>query len=325
MGQPLTYPTHQAWGQPNLFQRRSVLGGLFSLNLASSLSAARPSAPGLAVTIDDFDLSDSQLLTGAERDRRIRSALARHSIQAAGFVAGKYVQSPLGKEVLTSWSNEGHIIGNHSFSHAYYGSSTSPDAYMADILKCEALLSRFSGFRKLFRFPYLGEGRTAEARDALRQRLHAAGYKIGHVTIDTSDWYVDARLNKRLAADPKADLAPYRRFYLNHIWERATSYDGLAKTLFGGPIDHTLLLHHRLTTALFLDDLLKMFQGKGWRLLDAQTAFASPIFALEPRSIPSGQSLMWALAKERGGYDAILRYPGEDGDYEAAEMDALGL
>jgi hypothetical protein len=99
----------------------------------------------------------------------------------------------------------------------------------------------------------------------------------------------------------------------------------LARKLFGGPIDHTLLLHHRLTTALFLDDLLKMFRGRGWRLIDARTAFASPVFALEPKSMPSGQSLVGAAAKERGGYDAILRYPAEDGDYEAPKMDALGL
>jgi peptidoglycan/xylan/chitin deacetylase (PgdA/CDA1 family) len=308
-----------------LYRRRAVLGGLLGLAAASAVRAVPSGAPAVAITIDDFDLSDSQLLIGAERDRRIRATLTRHSIQAAGFVAGKYVQSSLGDEVLSSWSNDGHIIGNHSFSHRYYGSRTSADAYMADILKCEALLSRFSGFRKLFRFPFLGEGTTAEARDALRQRLHAAGYRIGHVTIDTSDWYVDARLNKRLAADPKADLTPYRRFYLNHIWDRATFYDGLARKLFGGPIDHTLLLHHRLTTALFLDDLLKMFRSRGWRLLDAQTAFANPIFSLEPSSRPSGQSLIWAVAKERGGYEAMLRYPGEDGDYEAPKMDALGL
>jgi hypothetical protein len=109
------------------------------------------------------------------------------------------------------------------------------------------------------------------------------------------------------------------------MWERATFYDGLAQKLFGGSIDHTILTHHRLTTALFLDDLLKMFRSSGWRLIDAQTAFNSPILALEPKSLPSGQSLKWAVAKERGGYDSILRYPGEDGEYEDPKMDALGL
>jgi hypothetical protein len=282
------------------------------------------SSPGVAITIDDFDLSDTQLLTGLDRDHRIRKVLSRHGLKAAGFVAGKYIHPPQSDEVLRGWSRDGHIIGNHTFSHAYYGAHDL-DAYMADILKCEALLSGYSGFRKLFRYPFLAEGKTAEARDALRQRLHAAGYRVGHVTIDTSDWAIDGRLRKRLAADPKADLAPYRRFYLEHLWDRATFYDGLARKLFGGPIDHTLLLHHRLTTALFLDDVLKMFRSRGWRLVDAQTAFAKPIFALEPKSLPSGQSLLWAIAKERGGYDAMLRYPGEDEQYEAPKMDAVGL
>jgi peptidoglycan/xylan/chitin deacetylase (PgdA/CDA1 family) len=280
--------------------------------------------PGIAITMDDFDLTDTPLLTALERDHRIRGVLARHGIKAAAFPAGKFVHGAVSDEVLRSWSSEGHIIGNHSFSHSYYGTN-DPDEYMADILKCEALLSGYSGFRKLFRYPYLAEGQTAQARDALRERLHAAGYRNGQVTIDDSDWAIDARLRKRLAQDPKADLEPYRKFYLQHMWERATFYDRLAQKLFGGSIDHTILTHHRLTTALFLDDLLKMFHSRGWRLIDAQIAFNSPILALEPKSLPSGQSLMWAVAKERGGYDSLLRYPGEDGEYEDPKMDALGL
>jgi peptidoglycan/xylan/chitin deacetylase (PgdA/CDA1 family) len=307
-----------------VYQRRSVLTGLAGLAAVPAIGATSLAAPRVAVTIDDFDLSDSHLLTGAERDRRIRATLFRYGIRGAGFVAGKYIQGALSHSVLGSWSRERHIIGNHSFSHQYYGTG-DPDSYMADILKCEALLSGFSGFRKVFRYPYLAEGRTAEARDALRERLRSAGYRIGHVTIDTSDWYIDARLNKRLAAEPRADLEGYRRYYLDHIWDRATFYDGLARKLFGGPIDHTLLLHHLLTTALFLDDVLKMFRRRGWRLIDADTALSSSIFKLEPKSLPSGQSLVWAVAKERGGYESILRYPGEDEIYETAAMDRLGL
>jgi len=34
---------------------------------------------------------------------------------------------------------------------------------------------------------------------------------------------------------------------------------------------------------------------------------------------------VWALAKESGKFEEILRYPGEDGDYEKAKMDQLGL
>jgi peptidoglycan-N-acetylglucosamine deacetylase len=311
-------------GRTFLYQRRTVLGGMLGLGAASAVRAARKRRPALAVTIDDFDLSDSPLLTGAERDERIRATLARHGIKAAGFVAGKYVKGPVSEEVLGSWSREGHIIGNHSFSHNYYAAQ-DPDDYMADILKCAAILSPQPAFQKLFRYPFLAEGKTAEARDALRQRLHAAGYRIGHVTIDNSDWAIDGRLRKRLSTDPKADLSPYRNFYLEHLWDRANFYDELAQKLFGESIDHTLLLHHRLTTGLFLDDALRMFRSRGWLLINAKAAFTNPIFSFEPKSLPSGQSLVWAIAKERGGYDSMLRYPGEDETYEAPRMNALGL
>jgi len=308
--------------------RRSLLAGLAALGFSvphPALGAVRRTgAPGIAITIDDFDLSNTVMMTGEVRDTAIRRALQRHKIKAGGFVAGKYVDGGLGPRILSAWSNDGHIIGNHSFSHQYF-SGKDPDGLMADILKCEPLLSGYTGFRKLFRFPYLAEGNTADGRDGMRALLKQHEYANAHVTIDTSDWYIDNRLKARLEVAPHTTIAPYRRFYLDHIWDRATFYDGLAQSLFGHSIDHTILLHHRLTTGLFLDDMLSMFKERGWRLIDAKAAFASPEFAMEPNVLPAGQSLIWSLAKADGRFEKLLRYPGEDGDYEAPKMDAAGL
>jgi peptidoglycan/xylan/chitin deacetylase (PgdA/CDA1 family) len=116
------------------------LSGILAVGASSAIRAAASRRPALAVTIDDFDLAETPLFTGAERDARIREILAKHRIKAAGFVAGKYVKGPVADEVLGAWSRENHIIGNHSFSHGYYEAG-DPDAYMADILKCETLLS----------------------------------------------------------------------------------------------------------------------------------------------------------------------------------------
>jgi hypothetical protein len=49
--------------------------------------------------------------------------------------------------------------------------------------------------------------------------------------------------------------------------------------------------------------------------------------------VPDGESLVWALAKETTRettretqrFEALLRYPGEDSQYEDPRMDALGL
>lgn len=307
--------------------RRSFLAGLVGLPLAASCVSApelRPNNPSLAITIDDFDLSDSTLLDGETRDFRIRGALRSHGLKAAGFVAGKYVTDDRARRVLQRWSDDGHWLGNHSFSHSKF-TGADPDGLMLDILRCEAILKGYSGFRKLFRFPYLAEGQTVTGRDRMRALLSQHGYRNGYVTIDTSDWFIDNRLRARLKSDPQIDIAPFRRFYLDHLWDRANYYDGLARRVFGHSLQHTLLLHHRLTTALFLEETLDMFRARGWGLVDAGTAFQSPEFALQPKSLPAGQSLVWAAAKATGRFDRELRYPGEDGAYEEPKMAALGL
>jgi peptidoglycan-N-acetylglucosamine deacetylase len=310
------------------FSRRTLLAGIGTSTFLGASDRATAvnhrSTPGLAITVDDFDLTSTPLLSGEDRDAAIRATLKQHGIKAAGFVAGKYIDPDIAPRVLQRWSDDGHIIGNHSFSHRYF-SGADPTAFMADVLKCEPLLHHYAGFRKLFRFPYLAEGKSAEARDAMRALLKANGYRNAHVTIDTSDWYIDDRLKVQLTADPSTDLAPYRNFYLEHLWDRATYYDGLAKTLFGRSVNHTILLHHRLTTALFLDDAIRMFRVRGWRIIDVDFALRSPTFRLVPQALPAGQSLIWALSKANPTLAGQLRFPGEDGDYEAAKMDALKL
>src|ERR1051326_3602582 len=151
------------------------------------------------------------------------------------------------------------------------------------------------------------------------------GYGHAYVTIDASDWYVDDRLKARLKENINADLKPYREFYLQHLWNRSMFYNDLATTLVKRPIHHTLLLHHTLTNALFLGDILSMYRSKGWKVIDAARAFEDPVFKLEPNTIPAGESLIWSMAKASGKYDNILRYPGEDAQYEKPEMDKRGL
>jgi hypothetical protein len=263
-------------------------------------------------------------MTGAERHGAILAALHRHGVRSAGFLAGKFVDKPEASPLVEAWSRRGHLICNHTYSHPYCP-GLSAAGFEAELLRNEAVISGYPTFRRLFRFPYLAEGGKAPVRDGMRAVLDRHGYRNGHVTIDASDWYIDNRMKARLAQDPKADLQPYRRYYLDHLWDRASYYDGLARRLGMEGVDHTLLLHHRLTTGLFLEDVLAMFRSRGWRLIDAEAAFATPLFARRPDVLPAGQSLIWSLAKETGRFSAELRYPGEDEAYEKPKMDALGL
>lgn len=282
-------------------------------------------AASVSVTIDDFNVHEETLVDARNRSQKILSALKKHKAKSALFVVGKYIQNSADETLLLNWQKDGHLIGNHTFSHKPYNSRMSLEEETSEILKCEVILKKNSGFEKYFRFPMLAEGDISEKRDQLRSWLKLQGYKIASVTIDASDWYIDQRLREKLAINPKTDLKPYRDFYLAHIWDRSQYYNELSKKVLGREVKHTLLLHFNLLNALFLDDLLVMFESKGWNVIDAKNAFTDPIFDRLPNTIPSGQSLIWGLAKETGKYDHELRYPGEDDSYEKPKMDALGL
>lgn len=288
------------------------------------LGTAAPK-PQVSITMDDFDLFGD---TDAEKEansREILAALGSHSnLKAAAFICGRRVNSETGKRILQAWNNAGHLIANHTYSHWYYH-RRGVEEFEADILRCEELIKSYPRFTKLFRFPMLKEGDTVERRDKLREFLKERGYKMGYVTIDASDWYVDERLREQLKRDPKADLSGYRQFYLDHIWERAVYYDDLSRRALGRSVKHTLLVHHNLLNKLFLGDLLTMFERKGWKLIDAAEAFADPVFDAEPKILPAGESILWALAMESGKFNRDLRYPGEDSVYEKPKMDQLGL
>jgi peptidoglycan/xylan/chitin deacetylase (PgdA/CDA1 family) len=301
----------------------------------SPLVSANTPAPEIAFTFDDPTTDGGVNLTWQQVNERILGILDSNKIKSILFVCGKRVDTNPGRQLIAAWDHAGHRIGNHSYSHLYFNGSTDDDPngfkrvtlaeFEVDALKNEALIQGYPHFTRLFRYPFFKEGATAEKRDGMRAFLQSHGYRVGRATIDASDWAIDARLEKRTAAAPHADLAGYRDFFLQHIWERAQFYDSLSKRVLGRPVRHTLLLHHSGLNALFLGDLIAMFRRNGWRPVDAEYAYKDPIYDRQPKILPAGESLVWALAKETGMFEKELRYPGEDDLYENPRMDALHL
>ncbi len=301
--------------------------GLSALAWASgNLKLAAKPSPKIALTMDDFAWNNAIRLTPEQRNEAILGTLNKFSVKAGLFVMGRMIEAERGKRLLTEWDRAGHLIANHTYSHRNYNAPAMTAAdYQQDILRAEELLKGFPRFKKYFRFPMLKEGDTAAKRDGLRSSLAQHGYRMGYVTIDNSDWAIDLRLRARLEKDPNANLKPYRDFYLEHMWARAEYYDSLAHKVLGRSVKHTILTHFNLLNALFLGDLMEMFKNKGWQWIDAEEAFADPVFNALPKTVPAGESIIWALAKESGKIDKDLRYPAEDGEYENARMDKLKL
>ena len=297
-----------------------------ALNFAGVPAIARKPAPQFSITMDDFNWRDPVKLTAIERNHAILGTLAAHSHKAALFVVGRNIDNDEGKQLLGPWDKAGHMIGNHTYSHRNFNArEANVEEYQQDILRAEALLKDFPRFKKYFRFPMLKEGDTAAKRDAMRSFFAKHGYRIGHVTIDNSDWAIDMRLSARLKNDAAADVKPYRDFYLEHMWTRSEYYDSLAQRVLNRPVKHTLLVHFNLLNGLFLNDLLEMYKAKGWQLVDAEEAFTDPVFSSQPKVLPAGESIVWSLAKEKGTIPMSQRYPAEDGESEIARMNKLGL
>jgi hypothetical protein len=279
--------------------------------------------PAVAITMDDVRWQIIPEDRRSEAEERLLNCL--QGTRALLFAVGQNVDNEHGSRILTQWSAAGHWIGNHTYRHQPLLGKTQPEEFEQGILRNEELLRRYSGFRKWFRFPVLKEGQTREIRDRLRSFLAQNSYRNGAVTIDASDWYYDQRLRARIEADRHFDVGLYRQPYLNHIWDRAQFYDQLSRDVIGRSVPHTLLIHYNLLNSLFLGDLLAMFRSKEWGLIGADEAFSDRVFASRPDTVPAGESLMWALAKETGKFENRLRYPGEDDVYEKPVLDRLGL
>lgn len=310
----------------NRRQFTKILGLSAAALTMSRPAGAQPSVtPQISITMDDFNWQNAVYQSAVARNRSILSTLNAHSIKAALFVVGRNVESEEGQQLLDEWNKAGHLIGNHTYSHQNLNSpSMKLETYTADIAKGETLLKTFSRFQKYFRFPMLKEGDTAAKRDGVRTFLSEHGYRVGHVTIDTSDWVITSRLSDRLAKDPSADVKPFRDFYLEHMWDRAQYYDSLARRVLGRPVKHTILMHYNLLNGLVLGDLIEMFKSKGWKFIDASEALADPVFSAKPKVLPAGESIVWALAKANGTI-ASLKYPAEDGNDVVEQMKKLGL
>lgn len=271
----------------------------------------------VAITIDDPTTIETPLLDWKQRNDAILKTLDRHKIKAALFVCGMRVDDSNGKTLVDKWDQKKHLICNHSYSHFYYNSKSKTSAiFIADFKKGDSVIKNYKNYTKLFRFPYLKEGNTSVKRDSMRAEMKVEGYKNGHVTIDASDWYIDAEMADELKKDIHADLTPYKEFYIKHILDRADYYDSLAKLVFKREIKHTLLIHHSLLNALFLNDLLTALEANGWKIIDAKKAFRDEVFSKQPMVEPCGESIVWQCAKQIEMISKTLRYPAEDGEYE---------
>ena len=112
---------------------------------------------------------------------RLLDILAKYDIKAVFFVVGNRVETSTGRNIIERAHLEGHIIGNHSFTHPNL-KTLSEKAVRNEILKTHNLISDFLTRGKLFRPPYGATNTTVS------NILKENGYMQVLWSVDTLDW-----------------------------------------------------------------------------------------------------------------------------------------
>ncbi len=299
----------------------------FSVALAAVIlacSVAATQAQSLAITIDDGPhIKTTPLLSPKQRNDALLATLAKHKVKAALFVTvGNGANTAQGYAFARAWGEAGHAVGNHTMTHPnLHSAAVTLAQYQQEVLDCDAVIKTIPGYQKWLRFTFLREGNTPEKRDGMRTFLATLGYRNAHVTIDTSDWRLEEKLIAVLSKDIKADIAPIKQVYLDHMRQRALAYRALAQRVQGRDIAHVLLIHHNLINALWLDDVIAQYKQMGWTITPPEVALQDPVYALNPVNAAAGQSLLLSMARSLG----LDRFEGwarlvDDGE---ADIDAL--
>lgn len=121
---------------------------------------------------------------------RVLDLLRERGIRAHFFVLGKHVATPWGRLLVTRAVAEGHLVGNHSYTHETpLGNDPRPDAVEREIVATQALLAPLAPGEKRFR-PFGGGGAIGPhlfRRDVVRH-LVAEGYTVALWSSVPRDW-----------------------------------------------------------------------------------------------------------------------------------------
>ena len=115
----------------------------------------------------------------------ILDTLKKHNIPAAFFIVGHYLKSE--PELVRRMTSDGHIVGNHTFTHPDMSKLSTPEAFKNELEQVELLFKEVTGqtMPKYYRPP---QGKYSEAN---LQMAKDFGYTTFFWSLAYVDWYED--------------------------------------------------------------------------------------------------------------------------------------
>lgn len=255
----------------------------------------------LVITIDDGpNLDPTPKLSADERNQRLLDAFRAKGVRVVLFVNGiRGGDSPEGYRWLEAWGVAGHRIGNHTYSHPNL-KEVGPEVLMEDFQRLDRLIKPIPGYWRMFRFPFLQEGKDPAEWRRIQEFLRQKGYRDAPVSISTYDWSYNAKLHDLLKANPDADIAPLRELYLKHLHDCLQGYRELGRELLGREAVLAILLHHNLLNALVMPDILNLLEREGWKVVGPEEGYKDPLYQEDRAEVGYAESILESVARKRG-------------------------
>ena len=174
---------------------------------------------------------------------RILDALKKHGVKATFFLVGNYFETQ--PELVKRMAEEGHTIGNHTYSHPDMSKISDIQSFQTELQKNEALYRDILGSEmpKLYRPP---QGKFCEENLKMAQQL---GYSTVFWSLAYVDWYTD---------------------------DQPTPEQAFSKLLPRIPPGAVVLLHSTSSTnAEILDELLTKWEETGYSFGDLEAYCAA--------------------------------------------------
>lgn len=180
---------------------------------------------------------------------QILDALKKHNVKATFFLVGNYMETQ--PELVKRMVEEGHTVGNHTYSHPDMSKISDTESFAAELQKNEALYKEITGqdMPKLYRPP---QGKFCESNLQMAKDL---GYSTVFWSLAYVDWYTDDQPTKEQA------------------------FSKLLPRVHNGAV---VLLHSTSSTnAQILDELLTEWENMGYTFGDLE-AYCACLEAPQP-------------------------------------------
>lgn len=271
---------------------------IFFLSIIISVSSLK--AKEIAISFDDAPRRLTGHFTATERAKQLIKQLKSAGVKDAVFFCNSAHINKNNKKIVELYNDSGFTIANHTHSHQSFNKLNFND-YSKDFLKADEVLSKYSNFSKMFRFPYLKEGNELAKRNKMRKLLEKKGYVNAYITVDFSDWHLEDLFRKSLKKGEVVDLEKLKKLYIYLAKESLEHYDGLAKKYLLRSPKHILLLHETDIAALFIKDLVVAMRSWGWKIISSKEAYKDKISSYKiKRTLKNNPGRVGEIAIDKG-------------------------